>query len=137
MQVFSELPVYRRMVGDGRRVFSGNRMTIDLMNAEPTVEHFLDKPDSVLKQLVIRALHRHVNDAAFKTIDLVGTPENNPNVHSVGGEVLTKREMSRKFIHNSQRAFWNERVSQWGSTVGVPAALNAVTMALTTGRAIV
>ena len=63
--------------------------------------------------------------------------ENDPNAHGVGGEVLTKREMARKFIHNSQRAYWDGRVSDWASNVAVPAAMNAVTVALTTGRAIV
>lgn len=140
MRVFSEMPVYRRILADGvntRRVYSGNRMTPELMNEEPTPAKFIQDPRGTLKQLVIRALHRYVNDTAFRTIDLVGTPENDPNAHGVGGEVLTKREMSRKFIHNSQRAYWDGRVSDWASNVAVPAAMNAVTVALTTGRAIV
>ena len=140
MRVFSEMSVYRRILGDGvnaRRVFSGNRMTAELMNEEPTPQKFVQNPRGTLKQLVIRALHRYVNDTAFRTIDLVGTPENDPNAHGVGGEVLTKREMALKFIHNSQRAFWDGRVSEWASDVVVPAAINAITVALTTGRAIV
>ncbi|MFB1019341.1 MAG: hypothetical protein QMC37_03790, partial [Flavobacteriales bacterium] len=132
MNVFDPHLLYNRVLPNGliQAVNSGLRMTPQLMNEEPGVGTFQANPEPTLRQLVIRAIHRHVNDLAFKTIDLVGNGANNPNAFSIGNNTLSKKQMSEQFIHNSQRAFWDHRVSQWAMAVGVPAARNAVQLTL-------
>ena len=105
-------------------VNSGNRMTPQLMSSLPTENDYLAKPEAVLRQLVIRALHRFVDDFVLRTRELV----NPANPLTVDG--FDKVTMSREFIHNSQRAFWKGEVSDWARAQVVPAARNAVFLAL-------
>lgn len=140
LEAFEPMEVYRRVLPDGttQPVNSGDRMTGALMNPYPTTqayrerftELFRENPKRALFALITRAIHRHVNDAVFKTFDLRSTVNTDPDVVSRGGNVLTKREMSLQFLHNSQRAYWNPRVSNWGVDVALPAAYNAVLVAL-------
>jgi len=115
-------------------------MTPDLMSPYATdnehrarfEEQFRNDPKRALWTLVVRAIHRHINDAVFRTFDLQSTPQTDQNCLSVGveGNVLSKKEMSKKFIHNSQRGFWDARVSRWAVVVAAPAAQNAILVAL-------
>jgi hypothetical protein len=120
----------------GAAVESGERMTVDLMNAQPTVEDFLNDPATVLVMLVVRALHRHVNHSVFATFDLRSTPtvgNTNPNtvrVPVVNGNRFDKGVMSRQFLHNSQRAYWSRTVSEWALEHALPAARCLIIVAL-------
>lgn len=140
LEAFEPMEVYRRMMANGatQAVNSGQRMTTDLMNPYVTdaayrarfIEIFRNDPKRALFVLVVRAIHRHVNDAVFKTFDLRSTAVTDPNCVSRGGNVLSKKEMARLFLHNSQRAYWDPRVSNWAVEVALPAAQNAVLVAL-------
>jgi hypothetical protein len=103
---------------------SGNRMTPALMNPLPTPVEFAANPDSVLRQLVVRALHRYVDDFVLRAIELL-----NPAA-AVTVDGLDKRQLSRQFLHNSQRAYWNLFVLNWARLQVVPVAQNAILLAL-------
>lgn len=118
MQAFADIRPVHGVVN------SGNRMTPQLMSSLPTENDYLAKPEAVLRQLVIRALHRFVDDFVLRTRELV----NPANPLTVDG--FDKVVMSREFIHNSQRAFWKGEVSDWARVQVVPAARNAVVLAL-------
>jgi hypothetical protein len=105
-------------------VDSGNRMTAQLMSTLPTENDFVARPESVLRQLVIRALHRFVDDFVLRAIELV-----DPTT-AVTADGFDKVALSREFIHNSQRAYWRRTVSEWARAQVVPAARNAVFLAL-------
>ena len=134
LAAFMPVAVYNDAAGAA--VMSGERMTVDLMNAQPTVEDFLDNPATVLRMLVVRALHRHVNHSVFATFDLQSTPNDgntNPNtarVPLVNGHRFHKGVMSRKFLHNSQRAYWSRTVSEWALQHALPAARCLIIVAL-------
>jgi hypothetical protein len=111
---------------------SGNRMTNELMNQQPTDANFRADPYDVLRTLVVRALHRHINHSVFTRYDLVSTGPMVANTRAVplGGNTFAKEVMARQFIHNSQRAFWDDRVSHWVLTDGLNNARGHVILAL-------
>jgi len=123
-------PVLTHVTAAHQNVYSGDRMTPELMNQPETEDIFKEDPRAVLKMLVLRAVHRHVNNHVFATFDAQSTQPTNPNALSVGRNVLTKGHMSRRFLHNSQRAFWSPEISVWAAHFAVPAAQNAVVVAL-------
>jgi hypothetical protein len=99
-------------------------MTPQLMNRLPDENDFVQKPEQVLKELVVRALHRFVDDFVLKAIELVdpATPRT--------ADGIDKVVLSREFIHNSQRAYWRLNVLNWARVQVVPAARNEIFVAL-------
>ena len=100
-------------------------MTVQLMNNIPNEADFIANPESILKQLVVRALHRYVDDFVLRAIALL-----NPAVANTA-DGIDKVELSKKFIHNSQRAYWKIVVLNWARAQVLPAARNSVVVALT------
>ena len=72
----------------------------------------------------MRALHRYVDDFVLRAIELL-----NPAA-AVTVDGLDKRQLSRQFLHNSQRAYWNLFVLSWARLQVVPVAQNAILLAL-------
>jgi hypothetical protein len=107
-------------------ILSNDRMNPQNMNPEPSEVRFRENANGVILIIVARTVHRYVNDLTFKTIDLVGTPQDDANIVGVGRNRLTKQEMAESFIHNSQRAYWREDVILWAQNVVLPIAARAV-----------
>jgi hypothetical protein len=104
---------------------SGDRMALDLMNAQPTDDDFQAAPNVVSRGLVIRALQRYVDDIVMRAIDLLHPANANTS------DGLDKVMLSRKFMHNSQRAHWALAVLNWARGQVLPAAMNMVILAIT------
>lgn len=148
LAVFNEQMIYRQRFGpngDLRNINSGPRMTPQLMNTEPTTADFVnphadpqrnvvnDRAD-ILLQLVVRTLHRYLNSQVFLFYDssrLGQQGEEDPNIRSIGGNQISKKDMSRMFLHNSQRGYWHPRACQYALRTALPSARNAVLLALT------
>ena len=107
----------------GADVPSGERMTG--ANRFPTEAEFYAKPDAVLRGLVVRATHRFVDDFVLRAIELLD-PDS-----AVTRDGLDKVELTKKFIHNSQRAYWRLAVTNWAREQIVPAARNEIVLILT------
>ena len=134
MHEFYPLDVYRER---GVPVSSGDRMTIESMNRYPSREHhqrfddmFRANAGPLLTGLVVRALHRWVNNMVFKNFDLVGTSVNDRHTFAINNPALDKADMSREFLHNSQRGYWDQKVLKWAREIALPQAIAAVTDAL-------
>ena len=95
-----------------------------MMNPLPTEADFLTAPRAVLLGLVIRALHRYVDDFVLRAVELLN-PE---DARTRDG--IDKVELSKLFLHNSQRAFWRRDVLEWARAQIVPVARNEVFLAL-------
>ena len=118
-------PIARvHVTADGVDVPSGERMRPVLMNASPTVEDFYAKPDVVLRSLVVRATHRFVDDFVFRAIEMLDPDSANTR------DGLNKVDLSKTFIHNSQRAYWRLAVTNWAREQIVPVARNEIYLAL-------
>jgi hypothetical protein len=104
---------------------SGPRMLNAMMNPQPTLADFQAGRAAVIRQLVVRALHRYVDDFVVRAIDLL----NPAAANTVNG--IDKIMLSRRFMHNSQRAYWANTALGWARVQVLPVAVNMVTVAIT------
>jgi hypothetical protein len=128
MAPFADMRVRPHPVGGN--IMSGDRMMG--MNRHPGDGEFLQNPGPVLWTLVVRTIHRHINDRVFRAFDLVSTAPMDPRTLAVPalGNNFRKEDMSRQFLHNSQRAYWSENVTRWAILIALPVAQSDVIQAL-------
>jgi hypothetical protein len=104
---------------------SGPRMLNAMMNPQPTLADFQAGRAAVIRQLVVRALHRYVDDFVVRAIDLLNPANANT------ADNFDKIMLSRRFMHNSQRAYWADTALGWARVQVLPVAVNMVTVAIT------
>ena len=89
---------------------------------KPTADDFERRKRTAIRNVIKRALHRHVNETVFWTFMLQSTPPQNAQTSNG----FNKEEMGRKFLHQSQRVLWSDGLLRWAREKAAPKAVAAV-----------